>query len=109
MNTPTLAHDVANATRRLYRGTSVVKFILSSEDTNNALSIINSNWKYIEPNNGPAINTLTAIELGNDPAPQLYNLTSDLGEKNNVAEQNKEKVKELSILLQKIKDAKANR
>src|SRR5215216_5540475 len=40
MNTPTLAHEVANATRRLYRGTSVVKFLLSSEDTNNALSII---------------------------------------------------------------------
>ena len=40
MNTPTLAHKAANATRRLYRGTSVVKFLLSSEDTNNALSII---------------------------------------------------------------------
>lgn len=40
MNTPTLAHEVANATRRLYRGTSVAKFLLSSEDTNNALSIV---------------------------------------------------------------------
>ena len=40
MNTPTLAKEVANATRRLYRGTSVIKFLLSSEDTNNALSII---------------------------------------------------------------------
>ena len=40
MNTPTLAHEVANATRRLYRGTSVANFRLSSEDTNNAISII---------------------------------------------------------------------
>ncbi|MES2647220.1 MAG: cupin domain-containing protein [Bacteroidota bacterium] len=40
MNTPTLSHEVANATRRLYRGSAVVKFLLSSEDTNNALSIV---------------------------------------------------------------------
>ena len=40
MNTPTLAHEVSNTTRRLYRGTSVVTFLLSSEDTNNALSIV---------------------------------------------------------------------
>jgi quercetin dioxygenase-like cupin family protein len=40
MNTPTLAQEVANATRRLYRGTSVVNFLLSSEDTNNAISIV---------------------------------------------------------------------
>ena len=40
MNTPTLSREVVNVTRRLYRGTSVVKFLLSSEDTNNTLSII---------------------------------------------------------------------
>jgi quercetin dioxygenase-like cupin family protein len=40
MNTPTLAHEVANATRRLYRGSAVVKFLLSSEDTNNSISMV---------------------------------------------------------------------
>jgi quercetin dioxygenase-like cupin family protein len=40
MNTPTLARDVAHATRRLYRGSSVVKFLLSSEDTRNSVSIV---------------------------------------------------------------------
>jgi hypothetical protein len=44
--------------------------------------------------------------LGNDPLPQLYNLKTDLGEKNNVAPQNPAIVKELTELLQKIKDGK---
>jgi len=38
--TPLLAKDVVNASRRLYRGTAVMNFRLSSVDTNNALSII---------------------------------------------------------------------
>ena len=40
MNRPTLAQEVANTTRRLYRGSSVMKFLLTSQDTNGALSII---------------------------------------------------------------------
>lgn len=74
-----------------------------------ALSIVKDNWKYIEPNKGAAVNTLTATELGNAPAPQLYNLANDIGEKNNLAEQQKEKAEELRLLLQKIKTAPPNR
>jgi quercetin dioxygenase-like cupin family protein len=40
MNTQTLAHEVQHVTRRLYRGTAVFNFLLSSEDTNGALAII---------------------------------------------------------------------
>ena len=40
----------------------------------------------------------------NDPLPQLYNLKTDLGEISNVAQQNPGIVKELTELLQKIKD-----
>jgi hypothetical protein len=46
----------------------------------------------------------TNTETGNDPLPQLYNLTSDPGEKNNVAKQNPATVKELTELLQKIRN-----
>lgn len=52
MNTPTqlLGKDVLNASRRLYRGTSVMNFRLSSTDTNNALSIIDVHmYKGTEP------------------------------------------------------------
>lgn len=67
------------------------------------LSIIKNNWKYIEPSDGPALLTLTGIESGNAPVPQLYNLAQDIGEKNNLAAQYPEKVRELKTLLEKIK------
>jgi len=60
---------------------------LVEQNIDNALSIVKDNWKYIEPNNGAAVNTLTATELGNSPAPQLYNLANDIGEKHNQAGQ----------------------
>lgn len=68
-----------------------------------SLSLVKGDWKYIEPRNGPAFLTLTGIESGNSPDPQLYDLSQDIGEKNNVANQYPEKVKELALLLHKIK------
>jgi arylsulfatase A-like enzyme len=72
--------------------------------SNGRLSIIKGQWKYIEPGPGVKLNVNTNTETGNDPLPQLYNLKSDLGEKNNVAPQNPVIVKELTDLLQKIKN-----
>lgn len=68
-----------------------------------SLSLVKGGWKYIEPGNGPAFLTLTGIESGNSPDPQLYDLSRDIGEKNNVANQYPEKVQELAALLHKIK------
>lgn len=67
------------------------------------LSLIQGNWKYIEPSKGARYNKLTNTELGNDPEPQLYNLKEDLGEKNNVASEHPEKVKEMAALLRKLR------
>lgn len=63
--------------------------------------IIVGKWKYISPNNGISISKLTNVELGNDLVPQLYDLISDPGEKNNLAKQLPEKTKELADLLDK--------
>lgn len=68
-----------------------------------SLSLVTKNWKYISPGNGPAYNALVDIELGNDPEPQLYNLSEDPGEKNNLALKYPKKLKELEDLLEKIK------
>ncbi len=68
-----------------------------------ALAIIKDDWKYIDPNAGVPYMKLTGIETGNSPMPQLYNLKEDIGEKNNLAEQYPDKVKELSALLKKIR------
>ncbi|HEX9151976.1 MAG TPA: arylsulfatase [Flavobacterium sp.] len=69
-----------------------------------SLAIVQGNWKYIEPNNGPSMNVATNTELGNDQLPQLYDLSNDIGEKNNIAEQHFQEVSNLSQLLQKIKE-----
>jgi len=65
--------------------------------------ILHGNWKYIEPNKGAEVNALTNIELGNRPFPQLYNLSSDIGERENLAERYPEKVAELAQLLERIR------
>lgn len=71
---------------------------------NSRLSLINGDWKYIEPGSGPRVSANTNIELGNDTLPQLYNLRIDLGEQDNVAQQNPGILNELTTLLQRIKE-----
>jgi len=69
-----------------------------------ALAIVKDGWKYIPANNGATMMKLVGIETGNSPEPQLYNLNSDIGEKNNLASQYPEKVKELEMLLKFYKE-----
>lgn len=71
-----------------------------------SLSITKNGWKYIEPNNGQRLSKLVNIETGNDPAPQLYDLTKDPSEKNNLGAQFPAKVKELAALLETIRNRK---
>jgi arylsulfatase A-like enzyme len=66
------------------------------------LSLIRGDWKYIEPSTGARFNANTNTELGNDPQAQLYNLRDDLGEKQNLAAQRPEIVKEMAVMLAKI-------
>jgi len=68
-----------------------------------ALSLIEGSWKYIEPSSGPAFERNTAIELGNDPAPQLYDLAADIGETRNLAAERPEIVRALAARLEKIR------
>lgn len=70
------------------------------------LALLKGNWKYIAPNKGPAKSSSTDTELGNLEKPQLYDLSNDLGEKNNVAQKHPEIVKELEALLQQEKNKK---
>lgn len=52
-------------------------------------------WVLIPPYPDPAVNTWVNIELGNDPEYQLYNLSEDLSQKNNLAKSNPEKLQEM--------------
>ncbi len=69
-----------------------------------ALSLISGDWKVIEAHGGAKRN-LTGNELGNDAQPQLFHLSVDPGEKENVASQNPEKVEELLATLGRMRAA----
>jgi arylsulfatase A-like enzyme len=73
------------------------------------LTIIKGDWKFIEPGPGVKLMINTNTETGNDSQPQLYNMKSDIGERNNVAAQNPLIVKELTELLNKIKETDNSR
>src|SRR5690242_2354819 len=68
-----------------------------------SLSILQDGWKFIAPSKGPKMNKNTNTELGNDPKPQLYNLTDDPGEQHNLADEEPERVKKLAGLLNQVR------
>jgi arylsulfatase A-like enzyme len=72
-----------------------------------ALSLRQGAWKYIEPNNKQKVNTNTNTELGNDSVPQLYDLSRDPGEKQNLASGDPDRVKSMAAALDRIRTAKA--
>ena len=68
-----------------------------------ARTVIRSgNWVYIPPYPGPRLFWGKGIETGNADYPQLYNITTDIGQRNNLARQHPEKVAELKALLESI-------
>lgn len=73
------------------------------QNLSNTLSIIQKEWKYISPSDKPAIEFWTKTELGNQLEPQLFQLTDDPSEQQNLAKSHPEKVKELENLLQIVK------
>ena len=60
-------------------------------------------WKYIEPSNRAKVSANTNTELGNDTAPQLYDLAADPGETRNVADLHQDRVKEMAAVLAQIR------
>ncbi len=67
-------------------------------------SIVKGHWKYITPQEGDAYWPLTDTETGLDMREQLYDLSKDVAEKNNVAAQNPKLVAELSALLKQVRN-----
>lgn len=67
------------------------------------LSLRDGAWKYIPPSKGQRVNKNTNTEMGNDPEPQLYDLSSDLGETKNLAQQHPDRVKKMAATLEKIR------
>lgn len=75
-----------------------VEYVLEQSNTH-VLSVRTLRWKYIEPSDGSAmIQWGPKVETGNSPAPQLYDMTKSLYEKDNVAAEHPDVVERLSRL-----------
>jgi hypothetical protein len=60
-------------------------------------------WVMIPPYKGPAVNEKVQIELGNDSSFQLYNLAQDIGQQNNLAGSQPEKLQEILTAFEAIR------
>ncbi len=78
-------------------------YLVEQNNNPKPLSICTSQWKYIPPFDGQSIMLHVNVETGFSSKTQLYNLQEDIGEKENVAEQNPEIVKLLAEKLEMIK------
>jgi arylsulfatase A-like enzyme len=97
------APDSRNALDVLLGKTRKGRDVIVQQSLNNTLSLIEGNWKYIDSSKGRAISTETNIELGNSVLPQLYDLSKDKGERNNIATRYPGKVKALHARLMALK------
>ena len=61
------------------------------------------NWVLIPPYDGPPVNKQVNIELGNNPEFQLFNLETDLGQQNDLAASEPEKLKEMIAAFERIR------
>ena len=59
------------------------------------------NWKFIPASPGAAKNKSTNSETGNGPGPQLYDLSQDIGESQNLAKTQQDRVKAMASALEK--------
>jgi arylsulfatase A-like enzyme len=68
------------------------------------LSLREGSWKYIEPSHRPKVARETNTELGNDTVDQLYDLSSDPGETQNLAARQPDRVARMKAELRRIRD-----
>ncbi len=97
---PAAAPDSGDYSRLLTGKNKKGRKYLIGQNSGNKLTIVNKQgWKYIESSNLPASSHYTNTELGNSPDEQLYYLTQDYGEKNNLASTNRKMLNKLKKLL----------
>lgn len=72
--------------------------------SNHVLSVRTKDWKYIEPNDGPAMITWgPKIETGNCAIPQLYDMRTKGDERENLSSQFPGQLFELQTILRKVR------
>lgn len=103
------APDSHNRLANLLGQDSTCRPWIIEQSANHVLSVRTKQWKYIEPNDGPRMITWgPKIETGNDPEPQLYDISKDQAEQENLAKKMPSKVYELQTILRKARSGKAD-
>lgn len=74
-----------------------------------ALALRMGPWKYIDRNKGAKRSKETDTELGNDPTGQLFNLSSDPGETNNIAADHAKQASEMDARLKDLRAKPSSR
>ncbi len=75
---------------------------ITKQNTAGARAYLSGKWKYIPASRGAAYNHHTAIELGNNPEDQLFDLEADPSEKNNLAKKNPQQLEVMKQGLQQL-------
>lgn len=89
------AMDSQDMSMALFGASSRGRASLVQEAIENVLSYVEGDWKYIQPNDGPStLSWAGDTESGFSNAPQLYYLSEDPHENNNLAAHYPEKVEE---------------
>ncbi|MHB0755942.1 sulfatase family protein [Polaribacter sp. M15] len=78
-------------------------------EANRKTALRKGNWVLIPPYKGRRIAREVNIELGNSKDFQLYNLKEDIGQQNNLAKSNPEKLKEMIATFENIRDENFNK
>jgi arylsulfatase A-like enzyme len=76
---------------------------LVTEGTQAKTVIRQGDWVCIPPHQGPAVNAHTNTELGNSPDAQLYDLSQDIGQIRNLADEKPELVAAMSARLDEVR------
>jgi len=104
LKTPNIPGQISWYRRKQHRSKEFLDVLMGTSDTGRESLVLEANtktalrkgdWIMIPPYKGPAINKETNIELGNLEEYQLYNLKEDIGQQNNLAKANPEKLKEM--------------
>lgn len=101
------AVDSYNVLEALLGKSGVGRPVNVEQNNGGVLALVQDGWKYIEPHKGPVLMKEVNIETGFDAQPQLYNLKTDKGEKNNLAARHPEKVQQMAAALEQIKKSPA--
>ncbi len=106
---PDAALDSFDVLPALLGRTENGRYELVTEGTQGKTVLRQGDWVFIPPHDGPAITSYTNIETGNLPQAQLYDLSLDIGQIENVATEQVELGNRMSDRLEEIRKGERTR